>query len=127
MAVFQVGVSGNRLRKPVCIIYYIQRVWEYFASHNEGLIIFSPSHFEIYIFIVYLTLFSPTILPIPLSFSKDSSSYLYISQFWQGFTLMWASNKYTIIYSCNWVTIYLLESRQGCYSVLSYCFPKECF
>lgn len=102
--------------------------WEtlrYLTPHKLGS--FSNS-FDFEISILILFLFSLSLFaPYSTELKESKATISTFLRFWQRLTLIsHASNKCSIIYSWTWVTMYLLESRQNCYSVLTYCFlfPK---
>lgn len=126
IADLHLGLLDHCFRTLICISFYVERVWGCVTSQ------FRPAYFitSFILKFIWFTFFYLSLHFIILwAPQRIQDSYVCIFQFWQGFTLMClshASNKYSIFYSSNWVTMYLLESRQGCYSVLSYCcFPKE--
>lgn len=126
IADLHLGLLDHWFRILICISFYVERVWGCVTSQ------FRPAYFItslILKFIWFIFFYLSLHFIILWAPQRIQDSYVCIFQFWQGFTLMClshASNKYSIFYSWNWVTMYLLESRQGCYSVLSYCcFPKE--
>ena len=126
IADLHLGLLDHWFRTLICISVYVERVWGYVTSQ------FRPTYVITSLILksVYFIFFSPSLHFIfHKALQRIQDSYVCIFHFWQGFTLMClshASNKYSIFYSWNWVTMYLLESRQGCNSVLSYYwFPKE--
>lgn len=126
IADLHLGLLDHWFRTLICISVYVERVWGYVTSQFRPAYVITSLILKSVCFIF----FSPSLHFIfHKALQRIQDSYVCIFHFWQGFTLMClshASNKYSIFYSWNWVTMYLLESRQGCNSVLSYYwFPKE--